>query len=175
MTVNQQFPFTFTQPGIFPYLCTIHGFTGTIVVGMPLPSVRQGFSYPPIVSPVLNTNPAQAMPIGLGTIATGGDTLSIFAALSQVSGPVDLYFLVIIPAVDPVNIYLMKSDNSFQPVSAGLSPWKTGITVLNTERVIADIPKAALPAGPYIFELLVVPAGDQSLTKFFAWATILII
>src|SRR5512135_1497301 len=40
---------------------------------MPLPTGEQSFTYDPVASPVLNTDPGQAKPIGVGSVANDGD------------------------------------------------------------------------------------------------------
>jgi len=173
---GQSFSFTFTQAGTFPYFCTIHCFTGTVIVNaaqstIPVPTTFQTFSHPAIVAPILSSTLIQAQPVGVGSVATGGGILSIEVALNQFAGPVDVYFLLYFPTVDPNNIYQLTSLDSFQTLSAGLSPWMPNVTGPISQGLFGDIPTILLPHGSYFFAVLVTPAGDQSLTKGYLWIT----
>lgn len=174
------FSITFNTPGTFPYFCSFHcasvGMTGTVIVNaaqstIPVPTTFQTFSYPAIVAPVLSSTPMQAQPVGIGSAATGGGILSIEVALNQFAGPVDVYFLLLIPAIDPINIYQLTSLNTFQTLSAGLSPWMPNVTGPISQGLFGDIPTIMLPHGPYYLAVFVTPAGDQSLTKGYLWIT----
>jgi plastocyanin len=174
------FSFTFDQPGTYPYFCSIHcisfGMKGTITVkavasAMPPPTMPQGFTNLTIASPVLSIDPAQAQPIGVGDIATGGPNLTINVAMDQFEAPVDVYFLLFIPSIDPVNIYQLTSTGLLQPISVGLAPWKPATTDSFSENLFGSIPVSGLPSGMYFLGVLVTPAGDQSLTKYYLWVT----
>ncbi len=174
------FSITFNTPGTYPYFCSFHcssfGMTGTVIVSaaqstIPVPTTFQTFSYPAIIASVLSSNPVQAQPVGVGSVAAGGGILSIEIALNQFSGPVDVYFLLFLPSIDPINIYQLTSLNTFQTLSAGLSPWMLNVTGPISQGLFGDIPTIMLPHGPYYFAAFVTPAGDQSLTKGYLWIT----
>jgi len=174
------FSITFNTPGTFPYFCSFHcasfGMTGTVIVNatqstIPVPATFQTFSYPAIVAPVLSSTPMQAQPIGVGSAATGGGVLSIEVAFNQFAGPVDVYFLLFFPTLDPNNIYQLTSLGTFQTLSAGLSPWMPNVTGPISQGLFGDIPTILLPHGTYSLAVFVTPAGDQSLTKGYLWIT----
>ncbi len=56
-----------------------------------LPNGQEAFSYPPSVSPNVNTDPSVANPVGVGSVATGGNILSLRVFLPEFSVPVDIY------------------------------------------------------------------------------------
>lgn len=56
-----------------------------------LPNGREAFSYPPSVFPNASANPSIINPIGVGSVAAGGNMFSLRLFLSQFSGPVDIY------------------------------------------------------------------------------------
>jgi plastocyanin len=176
---GESFSFTFDQPGTYPYFCSFHcflGMTGTITVNavsttIALPQTVQTFTYPAIVTPVLSTDPAEARPIGLGDVAAGGPTLAVRVAMEQFEAPVDVYFLLYIPSLDPVNIYQFTSSGMFQTFSAGLAPWIPAFAGPVDESLFGNITVADLPTGTYLLGVVVVPAGDQSLTKYYLWIT----
>jgi hypothetical protein len=84
----------------------------------------------------------------------------------EFAGPVDAYLLI---AVDPANIFVIKSDLSIQHISAGFSAWKSNTTGPLDSSLFGDIPVAALPKLTYFLGLLVTPAGD--LSRSYLWVT----
>src|ERR1039458_5533860 len=72
---------------------------------IPVPNGQESFPlYGPIALPIISSDPLKAMPIGLGSVASGGDTISVQIGLGQFSGPVDIYFGYYAPSIDPQNI-----------------------------------------------------------------------
>jgi plastocyanin len=177
---GQSFSVTFDQAGVYPYFCSFHcgiGMTGTITVtapttGLPVPAEQAAFEVPTIATPVLSTDPAQAQPIGVGDVAVGGPNLSMSVAIDQYTAPVDIYFLLYFPAIDPANFYEFTSGGLLQPLSAGLEPWKLASDTQVSEDLFGSIPVSVLPPGTYFLALLVTPAGDQSLAKYDLWITL---
>lgn len=175
------FSFTFDQPGTYPYFCIFHcisfGMMGTITVNaapttvIPLPQTVESFTYTAVASPLLSTAPAEAKPIGIGDAALGGANLAISVAIDQFEAPVDIYFLIYNQSIDPANVYELTSTGILQPVSAGLQPWIPASAASVNQDLFGNIPLSALPAGTYLLGVAVMPAGDQSLTKFYLWAT----
>jgi hypothetical protein len=145
-----------------------------IVPTIPIPSSQQYWTYPPIVSPVMDTDPSQAKPIGVGSIAEDGDKLSIRVGLGQFSGPVDVYFALFVPSIDPNNIYMLGSDYSLQPLlSMEIEPWKENTFGPIDEYLFGDIPTLLLPSGIYYLYLLVTPA--DSLDTYYLWSTYFVV
>jgi len=136
---------------------------------MTVPTGWDSYVYNPIVHPVVSIDPSQAKPVGVGSVAEGGDTLSIHVALSEFSGPVDVYFALSAPDINPHNIYILKSDNTFQLLAAGLEPWKGNTTGHIDEPLFGDIPTSLLPAGTYYLFLAVTPS--HSFNTFYLWTT----
>ncbi|MCP8323174.1 MAG: hypothetical protein L6N96_03225, partial [Candidatus Methylarchaceae archaeon HK02M2] len=134
-----------------------------------VPSSQQGFSYPSTDAPKKAVDPTLARPIGVGPVATGGDTLSIHINISQFSETVDVYFGIFAPSIEPDNVYLLTSDYSFQPVSIGLNQWKINTPGPIDEYLFGDIPISELPSGIYYIYLAVTPTG--SLDNFYIWTT----
>jgi len=135
-----------------------------------VPASQQSFVIdPPVVTPVINSVPAQAAPIGIGPIAAGGSMVSVVAGLSQFSGPVDIYFGVYAPAIDPVNIYILTPTGFETLANAGLVPWMSNTRGGINYPFFENIPTSVLPAGTYTFYLVVTPAG--SIDTFYFWET----
>lgn len=138
---------------------------------LPIPTSQQSFIYNPIISPIRDADASQARPVGVGSVAVGGDTVSLEIS-GQFSGPVDAYFAIFAPIIDSNNIYLLKSDNTFQPLSMGLAPWKTNVIDLN-ETLFGDIPVSGLPSSTYNLYLAVTP--PDRLDNYYLWITSFII
>lgn len=138
-----------------------------------LPSKQESFSFQPVENPVRSNNPAEAKPVGIGTVATGGSTLSMEVGLDMASGNADLYFGIYSTALDTDNIYILKSDNTFQTLSTGLEPWRPDTAGPISENLFGDIAASSLPKGTYDLYFLVTPAGN--LDSYYLWSTYFII
>lgn len=176
LSAGQSYTTTFNSAGTYPYFCLPHcsmGMTGSVTVTaastMQVPASQQSFIYASAESPATNTDPAQARPIGVGPVATGGSTLTLRINMLQFSGPVDVYFGIFAPAIDPVNVYLLDQNGSFQLLSNGLTAWKSNWAAPLDSTLFSNIPVSGLLSGQYYFYLAVVPAGSQS--SFYLWQT----
>ncbi len=138
-------------------------------LAMPVPVGGQFFSYDAAASPVAVSDPSIAQPVGLGSVTQAGDKLSIQVGLEAFDGPVDVYFAISAPEIDPNNIYLLTPGNSLQPVSHGLVSWRANVNGPIDEAVFGDIPVSALPPGLYNFYIAITPAG--SLNAYYLWQT----
>jgi hypothetical protein len=135
---------------------------------VPVPSGQQIF--PPFDAPNLpnpNVDPSLSQPIGVGTIAMGGDTVDLRVFTDTFSGPVDVYFGVGASLPLPSEVLLLTSTG-VQPVSAGLAPWMAGVLSVN-EDILVNAPVSDLLPGQYDFYLVVTPAN--SLSTFYLWQT----
>ena len=173
---GQTFSVTFSEAGTYPYFCSLHclnNMTGTIFVipVSPLPTTVDAFSYPAAEIPLLNSNPAEAKPIGVGSVVSGGNNLDLRVGTNSFSGAVDMYFLLFIPVLDPVNIYQVTPIGELKNFSEGLFPWKTNVVSSVDAGIFGIIPKSSLPPGIYTFGLVVVPAGDISFLEYYFWIT----
>ena len=124
-------------------------------------------------TPVLDTEPDGALPIGLGSAAEGGDTLTLQIGLNPFSEPVDLYLLLYAPAIDPNNIYQLGADGALHKVSDGMVPWKQGVTNAVHEDPLGDISISLLPPGTYDFYLMAAPSGTTA--SYLLWETTLVV
>lgn len=136
---------------------------------MPLPSGRQSFVYSQTALPLKSPDPAQAKPIGAGSVASGGSILSLQIELSPLAGAADIYVGASASSIDSNSIYLLKQDNTFQPLSAGLVPWKTNTAGPVNEALSGGLQTSWLPSGDYYFYLAVTPSG--SLNNYYLWTT----
>jgi len=185
---GQSFSFTFTQAGTLPYFCSIHCFTGTVVVNpvqvpmAPAPSGPQFFVYDPVVTPVVSTDPALAKPLAIGPLAQGGDLISLQIALSQFQVPVDVYVIVYSPMLDPNSIFNVSPSISLQVISleqflqaaiagvppAGMTPWMASVMEPVNSTLFANIPVSDFPPGEYSFFVIVTLPNDLFNFDFYA-------
>ncbi|MEM7827921.1 MAG: DUF1566 domain-containing protein, partial [Candidatus Aenigmatarchaeota archaeon] len=139
---------------------------------MPVPAGQFEYTYGPSVNPVVDSNPSQAKPIGVGTVATGGNTLSLRVSLPEFISPVDVYLAIYAPVIDP-NIWMIKPDLTLQPVSMGLIKWRENTIGPINEALYGDISISGLPHGTYNLYIAVTPSGN--LENFYLWSTYFIV
>jgi len=136
---------------------------------MPVPTGQQTCTYPSTESPIISTNFDEARPIGVGSIAADGDTITLWISLGQFSDAVDIYLLMFAPAIDPVSMYVINPDGTLQPISAGLQPWRDNTFGPIDEGLFGDIQRSTLPSGTYDLYLAVTPA--RSMETHYLWIT----
>jgi hypothetical protein len=136
---------------------------------MQMPAGEQMFFYGPITSPVTGSDAAGTMPIGVGSVAMGGNMATVHATVGPFAGPVDMYVTVYAPAMDPFNIYMVHQDGSLHPASMGFAPWMQGVTDVDQD-IIGNMPVSSLPKGTYSFGLMVTPSGSN-MSSFYMWMT----
>ncbi len=136
---------------------------------MPMPTAKQMFEYGPTTAPVAGTDISTTMPIGVGSVAMGGNMITLQAAIGQFSSPMDMYLTVYAPAVDPFNIFEMHPDGTFHRVSNGFEPWMTGVTAVD-QTPIPDMPTSNLPKGTYTVGLMATPSGGN-MSTYYVWTT----
>jgi plastocyanin len=177
---GQIFERVFTEAGVFPYFCAVPshcqlGMVGTITVNaaatMALPQSQLVFSPAPSSTPVLNADPALANPIGLGSVASGGNTLDISIGTVGFSGSADVYFAVFSPQVLGNDIFLYTGTTFVTFSQEGLVPWIANTTGPLDQNLFGAIPLSALPSGDYTLFFAVAPAGSQ-LATFYIWSAV---
>lgn len=144
------------------------------VATIPVPATKQKYQYFPVSTPVINADPAQSKPVGLGPVAGGGDTVSLKIGIDDISGLADIYLGIFAPSIDPNNIFILREDNNFQPLSSGPVPWKAKTKGPVDATVFSGLPVSGFPAGKYDFFLVVTPADslpDLSLSDFYMYQT----
>ncbi len=137
---------------------------------MQMPTGQQMFSYGATSAPIMSSDATTAMPIGFGSVAMGGTDFSVQVATSQFAAPVDMYFAIYAPSIDPFNIYLLHPDGSLQPASSGMEPWMSGVTSVN-QALFGSIPTSDLPKGAYTMGLMATPAGATAMSTYYLWMT----
>jgi hypothetical protein len=120
--------------------------------------------------------------VGVGSVATGGNLLSIQIGLNPFSGPVDIYGAFRVSTdLDHLNV-LNPDGSTFTSFTlseilnalatgtppAGALPWQSNVICSINEHLF-DIPVSSIPQGLYTIFLLVTPAG--SLDNYYLWTT----
>jgi hypothetical protein len=139
---------------------------------IPVPNQVMGISCAPSEAPVLGSDPNQAVPVGVGRVASGGDILRLHLGLNAFLGPVDLYFAIHMPDLDPANLYILTPNQTLQPHSEGIVPWKSNVSHSTDDTLFGDIPVSLLPASTYIFYLGATPSGQGFSGGFCLWSTV---
>jgi len=156
-------------PPIGPAQALIVPPTPAAMALLPLPTGGGALEigYDPTETPVISADPAQAMPMGFGLVASGGDSVTLETALAQLDGPADVYLDLRISSGDGTKKYSLDSaSNAFVPVSDTALPWRSGVVELK-ETIWEQVPVADLPAGAYTFTLKVTPAGESG--SHYSW------
>lgn len=143
-----------------------------VEISQTMPVEVEFIPYPPSPEPVLDASPGGARPVGVGPAAQGGDTIDIRIALDSFPDPVDIFFGVYAPvSLGSQEILLLRQDDTFQSMSAGLVPWRTNVSGPIDESLFGDIAVSDLPPGMYHLLLLVAPAAGSALQKAYLWQT----
>ncbi len=137
---------------------------------MPLPESQRAFASAPVPAPVLNADPALANPIGIGSVATGGDTLDIRIGTIGFSGPADVYFAVLAPHALGSDILLYTGGTFVALSQAGLEPWIASTSGPLDQGLFGAIPISMLPSDNYTLFFALAPAGSP-LATFYLWST----
>jgi hypothetical protein len=140
---------------------------------MDVPIGQNLWSYNPVTSTSVSTDPADAIPVAVGSVATGGKLLSIAVELGQFGGEVDVYFgFSSDDVLGPGNILILDPDGvTFRPFPEGFVPYMANTTGPVSITLFGDVPISALRPGTYTIYLVVTPAGDASLNNFYLWIT----
>jgi hypothetical protein len=84
---------------------------------MPVPTSQKVFSYAAVEQPVVSSDPAQAKPIGVGSVAIGGDTVDVNVNVGQFAGPVNVSFMIYAPTLESDDLYFMGPNNEIKKLS----------------------------------------------------------
>jgi hypothetical protein len=150
------------------------GNAGTIPAGgmmgtLQMPGSTMMFSYGPTTAPVAGADITRTMPIGVGSVAMGGNMVTIHAGLGEFAGPMDMYMALYAPSLDPFNIYLLHQDGTMQPASSGLAPWMSGVTSID-QTPFGNVPTSMLPKGNYNVYFMATPTGGN-MSSYYFWTT----
>lgn len=153
---------------------------------MPVPDGQQSWTYSLVALPITSSDPSQSKPIGVGSVATGGNTLGVQIGLHQCAGPVNIYGAYTV-STDPDHVHVLNQDGiSFKAFTmseiemalstgippVGANPWKANTTGPINQSLFT-MPVLSLPKGSYTAYLLVTTVG--SLNNYYLWSTSFVI
>lgn len=169
---------------------------------MPVPTEKQAFTYTPVETPVVSCDPAKAKPIGVGTIANGGNSLDLAVDIGPFEEPVDVSFGIFAASFNAADIYFLNVSNELtslqdqlaqEPQAAAVNgqgpqsgpqngkktfkrlvPWKSNVLGVD-ETLSTDIKD--LPPGLYVVVLNVtrVSPAEDNFDRFYRWVTYFIV
>jgi hypothetical protein len=146
--------------------------------GMPLPAAQEVFPYDPIADPVTSSDPGNAMPIGLGAVAAGGDTLTLHIT-ANFQSPVDIYVSMYTPSpvgFMPLNLKTLNAAGKFvSPMSTGLlkiKKWQTAVTSVD-QTILNAVPLSQLKKGLYYIVMTATPSTERN--DYYQWVTYFIV
>ena len=133
------------------FICVSYPASGVCDV-IPSPSGQEFFFANSSDSAETDTDPFQMIPVGIGPIATGGDSLTITVSLDQFAIPVDIYLGFLLP--ESTGILLVNRDGFLQNIDEGLVPWLSNVAEPVNRTLFENIPTSSLPVGEYNVSLL---------------------
>ncbi len=144
-----------------------------------MPTDQEVFPYDPVAAPVTSSDPSQAMPMGLGLIATGGSSLTLHITASFQS-PVNIYVTMYTPSsvgFTPYNVKMLGSGGKFNSLTVydgvmQLRKWKTGVTSVD-QTVINNVPLSQLKPGLYYIVMTAKPASGGG--NYYQWITYFVV
>ncbi|HWR89047.1 MAG TPA: hypothetical protein VN260_02195, partial [Dissulfurispiraceae bacterium] len=89
--------------------------------------------------------------------------------LHSLSGPVDVYLAIHAPVLDPNTFFIIKPDNSVQPHTEGIVPWRSATEGPLSLSLYGPVPIEGLAAGTYYFYAVVLPHGAPG--GYYLWQT----
>lgn len=144
---------------------------------MPVPIEQQTWfsPYEGIETPITNQDPAEARPMGVGGVATGGTDLDFTVSLLGFESPVDIYLVYYIWPIDPDNLYFITEAGtitvpldtfSIEGTLTEEMRFRSGITE-PVSWSLGSIPLPDLPPADYHGYLGVTPHNNT--TNYYIW------
>lgn len=140
-----------------------------------VPSSQLFITYLPVSAPVKDADPRNARPIGVGSVASGGSTVSLVVSVGDFGGKVDIYIALRAKDIDRDNLYFFTPQNRLQRLSDGLVAWRSDTFAnITNEALVPSFDGGSLPLGTYEAFVIVVPSGalkESSTPPFYLWQT----
>jgi len=132
-------------------------------------SVEQVSAYDPAVSPLVDSDLTIAEPVAVGSVAEGGDMLTLQVVLGELAFPVDAYLTLYSPSEggEPVHAYTLNAEGQFEPLAGAKQVWRTGVTGI--EEVISETPVNELIPGKYLIVFEIRTEGSAEI--YYTWMT----
>ena len=144
---------------------------------IPAPVGRTSLFFSPVATPALGSSNSTSMPIGIGALASGGNTLTIAIDLGPYAVPVDVYAAFIV-STNPLNVVNIRPDLTFENITfsevaqalstgvvpAGVVPWMSNMSTEINTTLFSNVPVSNIAPGQYTAYLLVTPHGGNFAT-----------
>ena len=132
-------------------------------------SAQQVSAYDPAVSPLVDSDLTIAEPVAVGSVAEGGDMLTLQVVLGDLAFPVDAYLTLYSPSEggEPVNAYTLNAQDQFEPLEGAKQVWRTGVTGI--QEVISETPVNELIPGKYLIVFEIRTEGSAEV--YYTWMT----
>ncbi len=171
----------------------------------PLPTAKNAFTYTPVEEPENNCVPSEAKPVGVGSVAGGGNVLDIKVDVGPFEEPVDVSFGFFAASFEATDIFFLNIFNqvtslqdefaeesalqgSFAGQGSGsvnanskknfkkLIPWKSNVLEVH-ETILGPIDVTQMSPGLYVLVLNVtrVSPADNNFDRFYRWVTFFIV
>ncbi len=195
----------FNQRGVQNFMAVTETVTAPPPCTMPLPTGKRVFTYTPVEEPVVSCNPAKAKPIGVGSVASGGNSLEVAVDIGPFEEPVDVSFGYFAASFDAADIFFVNifnqitslqdelaSEPTVQSADNGhgsnryhpeprkrlkrLTPWKTNVLGV-TDTLLGPTDLQDIPPGLYVLVLNVTRTSpaDNNFDRFYRWVTYFIV
>jgi hypothetical protein len=138
---------------------------------LPAPASQQIFTYDPVEVPLRNADVSIARPVGITGV---NDYISINVDIGRFAVPVDAYITLYSPSettTEPVIVFTLKEDNTFEPLSNIKAPWRSNVTDINEKAI--DMHVSTLLPGKYMLVFEVTPVERQDV--YYHWITYFIV
>ncbi len=138
--------------------------------GIPVPSGQKTIVFATSDAPLIDADPLQAAPVGIGPIATGGTSLTLSVSLEAFAQPVDIYVGILNPGSDSITI--VNDRGGLQSFSEGLVTWRKNVNQPVSQTLFQNVSVSGIPTGTYQLFLLTIPAGNAPLgPDYYLWTT----
>ncbi len=132
---------------------------------LPLPQSRETFVYSAATYPLEARIPSKSKPVGIGSLAEGGDSFNLQISIGPFVRPVDMYLTLLSPDDKRGPALTLSPDNTFETFSGNMKPWREKVTA--ADDFIMDLPVSSMVSGPYILMFAVMPVGVQD--RYYLW------
>lgn len=146
-------------------LCLSASFASAAKGIFPLPESREMFLYSAAAYPLEDRALSTTKPVGIGTVAEGGDSFNLQVSIGTFARPVDMYLTLLSPDDKQGSVLSLRPDNTFETFSGSMRPWRKRVTAAG--EFIMDVPVSSLASGPYVLMFAVMPADNSD--RYYLW------
>ena len=126
-------------------------------------------AYDPVASPLVSADLTIAKPVAVGSVAEGGNMITLQVVLGKQSVSVDAYLTLYSPSEsgEPVHAFSLNEGAVFEPLVNTKEPWRIGISSI--QEIISETPAMELLPGKYMIVFEIRTQGSAEV--FYSWMT----